>query len=78
VRRVASLLLQLAVLHGKKTSSGIGIIPPATQQELASTAAMSRESYVRALRELRERGLISTGRRQVVIHRMAELRRLVR
>ncbi|HKS49060.1 MAG TPA: Crp/Fnr family transcriptional regulator [Amycolatopsis sp.] len=78
VRRVASLLLELAVLHGKTTSEGIEIVPPATQEELASTAAMSRESYVRVLRELRERGLISTGRRRVILHQPEELRRLVR
>lgn len=78
VRRVAALLLELAVLHGKTTSAGIEIVPPATQEELASTAAMSRESYVRVLRDLRERGVISTGRRQVTIHRIAELRRLAR
>jgi CRP-like cAMP-binding protein len=78
VRRVAALLLELAVLHGKPTESGIEIVPPATQEELASTAAMSRESYVRVLRMLRERGLISTGRRQVIIHQLAELQRLVR
>jgi hypothetical protein len=76
--RVAALLLELAVRHGKPTSEGIEIRPPATQQELASTVAISRESLTRVLRELRERGLISTGRRRVTIHRMTELQRLVR
>lgn len=78
LRRVAALLLELAVLHGKTTGDDVEIVPPATQEELASTAAMSRESYVRVLRDLRERGLISTGRRQVVIHRIGDLRRLAR
>jgi CRP-like cAMP-binding protein len=40
--------------------------------------AISRESLGRVLRELRERGLISTGRRRVTIHQMAELKRLMR
>jgi hypothetical protein len=40
------------------------------------TAAISRESWARATRELRRLGVISTGRRQVTIHRLAELRRL--
>jgi CRP-like cAMP-binding protein len=76
--RVAALLLDLAVRHGKPTSEGIEITSPATQQELASTVAISRESLARVLRKLRERGLISTGRRRVTIHQMAELKRLVR
>lgn len=78
LRRVAALLLEMAVLHGTTTSEGVEILPPATQEQLASTAAMSRESYVRVLRDLRERGLISTGRRQVVIHRIGDLQRLAR
>jgi CRP/FNR family cyclic AMP-dependent transcriptional regulator len=78
LRRVAALLLEMAVLHGRTTGAGVEIVPPATQEELASTAAMSRESYVRVLRDLRERGLISTGRRQVIIHRIADLQRLAR
>jgi CRP/FNR family cyclic AMP-dependent transcriptional regulator len=78
MRRVAALLLEMAVLHGRTTRAGVEIVPPATQEELASTAAMSRESYVRVLRDLRERGLISTGRRQVVIHRINDLRHLAR
>jgi CRP-like cAMP-binding protein len=77
-RRVVALLLELAVRHGVATANGIEIETPATQQELAATAATSRESFSRTLRELRERGLISTGRRRVVIHRMAELRSLAR
>jgi CRP-like cAMP-binding protein len=43
--RVAALLLDLAVRHGKPTSEGIEITSPATQQELASTVAISRESW---------------------------------
>ncbi|WP_410612168.1 Crp/Fnr family transcriptional regulator [Amycolatopsis sp. lyj-109] len=75
-RRVAAQLLQLAIQHGVPLGNDIRIAVPATQAELAMTAAMSRESWARATRDLRHQGVISTGRRQVTIHRMAELRRL--
>jgi CRP-like cAMP-binding protein len=75
-RRVAAQLMQLAVQHGVPLGDDIRIAIPATQAELAMTAAMSRESWARATRDLRRQGVISTGRRQVTIHRMAELRRL--
>ncbi|WP_158882263.1 Crp/Fnr family transcriptional regulator [Amycolatopsis anabasis] len=78
LRRVAALLLELAVRHGKPTGVGVEIATPATQDELAATVATSRESLARVLRELRARGLITTGRRRVTIHRMAELERLAR
>ncbi|MET8845755.1 Crp/Fnr family transcriptional regulator [Amycolatopsis sp. NPDC004625] len=75
-RRVAAQLMQLAVQHGVPRGEDIRITVPATQAELAMTAAISRESWARATRELRRLGVISTGRRQVTIHRLAELRRL--
>ncbi|GAB3159201.1 Crp/Fnr family transcriptional regulator [Amycolatopsis sp. NPDC004378] len=75
-RRVAAQLMQLAVQHGVPRGQDIDIAVPATQAELAMTAALSRESWARATRQLREAGVISTGRRQVTIHRLAELRRL--
>jgi CRP/FNR family cyclic AMP-dependent transcriptional regulator len=75
-RRVAAQLMQLAVQHGVRRGRDIEIAVPATQAELAMTAAISRESWARATRELRRQGVISTGRRQVTIHRLGELRRL--
>ncbi|MEU4523170.1 Crp/Fnr family transcriptional regulator [Amycolatopsis sp. NPDC024027] len=76
LRRVAAQLMQLAVQHGLRNGDEVEIAVPATQAELAMTAAMSRESWARATRELRQAGVISTGRRQLTIHRLAELRRL--
>jgi CRP/FNR family cyclic AMP-dependent transcriptional regulator len=75
-RRVAAQLMQLAVQHGVRRGGDIEITVPATQAELAMTAAISRESWARATRDLRRQGVISTGRRQVTIHRLGELRRL--
>jgi CRP-like cAMP-binding protein len=45
-----------------------------TQEELASLLTSSRESVVRGLTELRTRGLIETGRRQITIRDMEGLR----
>ncbi|KAA2258140.1 Crp/Fnr family transcriptional regulator [Solihabitans fulvus] len=75
-QRVHALLLELAVRHGVVTSSGIDIVTRASQQELAAMAATSRESMARVLRDLRERGLVSTRRHHIVIHQLTELRRL--
>ncbi|MBB4684616.1 Crp/Fnr family transcriptional regulator [Amycolatopsis jiangsuensis] len=77
-RRVAAQLMQLAVEHGVQRGSDLVVAIPGTQAELAMTAAISRESWARATRELRRRGVISTARRQVVVHRLGELRRLAR
>ncbi|GAA3532278.1 Crp/Fnr family transcriptional regulator [Amycolatopsis ultiminotia] len=77
-RRVAAQLMQLAVQHGVRNGTDIDITVPGTQAELAMTAAISRESWARVTRELRRRGVISTGRGQVRIHRFEELRRLAR
>ncbi|QKV81217.1 Crp/Fnr family transcriptional regulator [Amycolatopsis sp. Hca4] len=75
-RRVAAHLMQLAVQRGVKRGEDIEIALPATQAELATAAAISRESWARATRDLRRQGVISTGRKRVTIHRLAELRRL--
>jgi CRP-like cAMP-binding protein len=77
IRRVAALLLDLAVRHGRTSGVDITLELPATQAELASTIGISRESFARVLREMRGHGVISTGRGQVTIHRMAELKGFV-
>ncbi len=68
VGRLAKLLVELAEEHGQPTSTGVNIDIPLTQQELASLISVSRESVVRALRSLRSRGLVATGRRRITIH----------
>jgi CRP-like cAMP-binding protein len=76
-RRVFAQLAEMSV-HGKGNGSGIEIRHRSTQQQLAANAATSRESYARALRDLRERGIISTGRGWILVHRPDELQRLAR
>lgn len=65
--RVATVLAQLAAEHGRIADQGIAITLPFCQEDLAGMVAGSREAVVRALRELREKGVISTGRRRIVI-----------
>jgi CRP-like cAMP-binding protein len=77
-RRVFAQLLELALQQGHGNGSGIEIRHESTQQQLAANAATSRESYARALRDLRERGIISTGRGWIRVHQPDELRRLAR
>jgi CRP/FNR family cyclic AMP-dependent transcriptional regulator len=76
-RRVYAQLAEMSV-HGRSNGSGIEIRHRSTQQQLAANAATSRESYARALRDLRERGIISTGRGWILVHRPDELQRLAR
>jgi CRP/FNR family cyclic AMP-dependent transcriptional regulator len=76
VRSLARLLVELATEHRQLTSSGVDIDIPPTQQELASLIASSRESVVRALRSLRSRDLVATGRRRITVHDLSRLKRV--
>lgn len=66
--RVTSRLLELAERFGLAGEDGnIAVEMPISQEELASWAAASRESTARALRTLRELGLIETRRKRLVV-----------
>jgi CRP-like cAMP-binding protein len=80
--RLARVLLEAAhdVLASEKpgvpardTPVGLSL----SQQELAGLIGASRESVARALAELRRRGLVSTGRREIVICDSTGLRHFV-
>jgi CRP/FNR family cyclic AMP-dependent transcriptional regulator len=73
--RIIALLLEMAVREGVDTSAGREITM-ASQEELAAEAATSRESMARVLRDLRDRGLVTTSRGRIVINDLAGLRRL--
>ncbi len=66
-RRLARLLLDLAARHGRGSSDGTVIDLPLTQHELANAAATSREVAARYLSLMRERGVVVTRRRQIVL-----------
>ncbi|HUR04654.1 MAG TPA: Crp/Fnr family transcriptional regulator [Nonomuraea sp.] len=76
--RVATRLIELAERYGEKTSSGVRVALPLSQDELAGWTGASREAVSKALRTLRDRGLIETGRRRVVIHDLEGLRKRAR
>ncbi|WP_049571496.1 Crp/Fnr family transcriptional regulator [Nonomuraea sp. SBT364] len=76
--RVATRLVELAERYGEKTAGGVRVALPLSQDELAGWTGASREAVSKALRTLRDRGLIETGRRRVVVHDMEALRRRAR
>jgi CRP-like cAMP-binding protein len=76
--RVFAQLVDMALTLGRRNGTGTEIRSRSTQHQLAESLAISRESYARALRSLRERGVISTGRGWVLIHDLDELKRLAR
>ncbi len=73
--RVASRLLELGERFGEETGNGIEVELPLSQEQLASWCGASREATVKALGALRALGCVATGRRSVVIHDAAALRR---
>ena len=76
--RVATRLIELAERYGEQTNTGVRVALPLSQDELAGWTGASREAVSKALRTLRDRGLIETGRRRVVIHDLEGLRKRAR
>jgi CRP-like cAMP-binding protein len=76
--RVARLLLRLADEFGVEADEGGVVIDvPLTQQELAALTSASRGTVATALRELREAGLVRTGRRHIRLPDVERLRERV-
>jgi CRP/FNR family transcriptional regulator len=63
-QRLARHLLDLA----SERQRGPELIAPLTQQELADAIGTVREVVVRVLRDLREEGVVRTGRHGITIH----------
>jgi CRP/FNR family transcriptional regulator, cyclic AMP receptor protein len=76
--RVALRLLELADRFGTANGSGVDITLALTQDELAGWVGASREGVSKALRTLRERGLVETGRRRIHVRDVTALRRWAR
>ena len=73
--RVAARLVELAERFGSPTADGVVVEVHITQEDLAGWTGSSREAVIKALRKLRELGLIATGRRSVTVLDLAALRR---
>ena len=74
--RIARRLVELAERFGEPCEDGIQISLRISQEELAGWAGASREASSKALRDLREMGLIDTKRRLLTVRKLDELRRL--
>jgi len=73
--RVSSRLVELAERFGKGLDNGvIEVTLPISQEDLASWSASSRESTARALRTLRELGLVQTHRLHLTVLNLDRLR----
>jgi CRP-like cAMP-binding protein len=75
-RRVALLLADMVASEGRPPPGGTGVMVPGglSQDDLAGLVGGSRESVARALGALRSLGLVSTGRRRVVVLDVDRLR----
>jgi CRP-like cAMP-binding protein len=76
--RLAILLLDLARTHGEQVPEGVRLTTGLSQHELAGSVGASREAVARLLKDLRERGIVQTSRRDLVIVRPDHLRRMGR
>jgi CRP/FNR family cyclic AMP-dependent transcriptional regulator len=75
-RRVATYLLRLADQHGRRDPAGTVLDPPLTQQDIANRVGASRRAVARSLAVLRERGIVLTARRRIVVAKAEVLRSL--
>ncbi|GAA3840372.1 Crp/Fnr family transcriptional regulator [Saccharothrix violaceirubra] len=60
-QRVAAVLVDMVLHRGIADQGAVSL----SQEEIASIAGISRESLVRVLRSLREKGIINTGRKKI-------------
>jgi CRP-like cAMP-binding protein len=74
LHRVARALVELAERGGRVVDDGVLVADGLTQEDLAGLVSSSRESAARALAALRRKGLITTGRRSMVITDLDRLR----
>ncbi|MET0233608.1 MAG: Crp/Fnr family transcriptional regulator [Kibdelosporangium sp.] len=74
--RLATVLLELAQNVGVEVEDGWAIEDAFSQQELAGSIGASRDAVAVELRKFRQEGLVTTGRRRIVLHAIDELRRI--
>lgn len=75
--RLARVLYQVIMTYGERTGADRAVIRwPITQPELATLAGAAEPTVQKALRRLREAGVVSTGYRTFWVENLAELRRL--
>jgi CRP/FNR family transcriptional regulator len=72
-RRLASFLFRLAQREGERTSAGIQVTLPASNQELAAQIGTVRELVSRNLSRFQQEGLLKVDGRLVVVRDLAAL-----
>ncbi|WP_370965538.1 Crp/Fnr family transcriptional regulator [Amycolatopsis sp. cg9] len=77
-RRVAVHLLRLAEEHGRSVPEGVVIEAALSQTDIAAQVGAARRTVARALRVLRERGIVETGRRRILIRKLRVLQAFAR
>lgn len=75
-QRVARAILRLADESGEKTAEGILINFPITRQDIAEMTGTTLHTVSRLLSAWKERGLVSSGRKRIVVSDLNELIRL--
>ncbi len=75
-QRVARALLRLVDQSGEQTAEGILINFPITRQDIAEMTGTTLHTVSRLLSAWKERGLVSSGRRRIVICALDDLIRL--
>ncbi|MEY9894517.1 CRP/FNR family cyclic AMP-dependent transcriptional regulator [Catenulispora sp. MAP12-49] len=74
--RVARVLYDLATTYGTREGDGAFVAWPLTQPELATLIGAAEPTVHKALRDLREAGVIATGYRRLRINDLDKLRKL--
>jgi CRP/FNR family transcriptional regulator, cyclic AMP receptor protein len=74
--RLARVLRELAIRYGNRSGNRAVIAWPLTQPELASLASVAEPTAQKALRKLRESGVIATGYRSLTIVDFGALNRI--
>lgn len=72
-RRIAHTILRLAGQAGRRTARGIEIAFPLSRQDLAEMAGTTLHTVSRTLSAWEEQGLVGSGRRRVIVHKMEAL-----
>ena len=65
--RLARLLIEIARTCGRRTDEGLDIGVPLSQPELATMVGAAEATGQKAIRDLKDANLISTGYRRIVI-----------
>ncbi len=75
-QRLARLLLELAASHGEQVPDGTAIRVPLTRSEIAGSVGASREAVTRLLGELRDRQVVVTRGRVLIVRQPDKLRQV--